>query len=74
MAWIEQRRRADGGLTAPEFAIDPAQFHDAFGADLPSEQTAVMAATQRPVADLCLFRALRSARLEVSAKLGSRGD
>jgi len=33
-----------------EFAIDPARFHDAFAADLPGEQAAVMAATQRPVA------------------------
>jgi pimeloyl-ACP methyl ester carboxylesterase len=39
-----------GGETAVEFAIDPAHFHDAFAADLPEEQTAVMAATQRPVA------------------------
>ena len=31
-------------------AIDPSKFHDAFAADLPLEQTAVMAATQRPVA------------------------
>jgi pimeloyl-ACP methyl ester carboxylesterase len=38
--------------TAVEFAIDPARFHDAFAADLPPEQTAVMAATQRPVAAL----------------------
>ena len=35
-----------------EFAIDPAKFHDAFAADRPAEQTAVMAATQRPVAEL----------------------
>ena len=34
-----------------EFAIDPAKFRDAFAADLPAEQTAVMAATQRPVAE-----------------------
>jgi pimeloyl-ACP methyl ester carboxylesterase len=40
----------DGGATAVEFAIDPAKFRDAFAADLPAEQTAVMAATQRPVA------------------------
>jgi hypothetical protein len=33
-----------------EFAIDPAKFHEAFAADLPGEQAAVMAATQRPVA------------------------
>jgi len=42
----------DGAATATEFAIDPAQFHDAFAADLPNEQSAVMAATQRPVAEL----------------------
>ena len=35
-----------------EFAIRPEAFHDAFAADLPPEQTAVMAATQRPVAEL----------------------
>jgi pimeloyl-ACP methyl ester carboxylesterase len=36
--------------TATEFAIDPALFREAFAADLPTEQAAVMAATQRPVA------------------------
>jgi pimeloyl-ACP methyl ester carboxylesterase len=41
----------DGATTAVEFAIDPAKFHDAFAADLPSKKTAVMAATQRPVAE-----------------------
>jgi hypothetical protein len=41
-----------GQETAVEFAIDPAKFHDAFAADLPAEQSAVMAATQRPVAEL----------------------
>ena len=39
-----------GSETAVEFAIDPEKFHDAFAADLPAEQSAVMAATQRPVA------------------------
>jgi pimeloyl-ACP methyl ester carboxylesterase len=39
-----------GTETAVEFAIDPAKFHDAFAADLPPQQAAVMAATQRPVA------------------------
>ena len=34
-----------------EFAIDTEKFHDAFVADLPEEQSAVMAATQRPVAE-----------------------
>ncbi|HVN61368.1 MAG TPA: alpha/beta hydrolase [Gaiellaceae bacterium] len=41
----------NGTDTATEFAIDPAKFRDAFAADLPAEQTAVMAATQRPVAE-----------------------
>jgi len=39
-----------GTETATEFAIDPALFREAFAADLPTAQTAVMAATQRPVA------------------------
>jgi pimeloyl-ACP methyl ester carboxylesterase len=42
----------EGQETAVEFAIDPAKFHDAFAADLLTEQTAMMAATQRPVAEL----------------------
>ena len=41
-----------GAETAVEFAINPAHFRDAFAADLPAEQTAVMAATQRPAAEL----------------------
>jgi pimeloyl-ACP methyl ester carboxylesterase len=40
-----------GGEPAVEFAVDPAKFHDAFAADLPAEQAAVMAATQRPIAE-----------------------
>jgi pimeloyl-ACP methyl ester carboxylesterase len=42
----------DGAETAVEFAIDPPKLHDAFAADLPAKQTAVMAATQRPAAEL----------------------
>src|SRR5260370_19801942 len=41
-----------GAQTAVEFAIHPARLHAAFAADLPPEQAAVMAATQRPVAEL----------------------
>ena len=41
-----------GAETAVEFAINPAHFHDAFAADLPTAQTALMAATQRPAAEL----------------------
>jgi pimeloyl-ACP methyl ester carboxylesterase len=41
----------NGGGTATEFAIDPAKLHDAFAGDLPPEQAALIAATQRPVAE-----------------------
>jgi pimeloyl-ACP methyl ester carboxylesterase len=46
-----------GQETATEFAIDPAKFRDAFAADLPAKQTAVMAATQRPVAETAFSEA-----------------
>jgi pimeloyl-ACP methyl ester carboxylesterase len=39
-----------GGETSVEFAINPALIQEAFAADLPAETTALMAATQRPVA------------------------
>jgi pimeloyl-ACP methyl ester carboxylesterase len=39
-----------GGATSVEFAINPAQIREAFAADLPPQTTALMAATQRPVA------------------------
>jgi pimeloyl-ACP methyl ester carboxylesterase len=42
----------DGAGTATEFAVDPAKLHDVFAADLPAQQAAVAAATQRPVAEL----------------------
>jgi pimeloyl-ACP methyl ester carboxylesterase len=38
------------GQTAVELLVDPARFHEVFAADLPAEQAAVLAATQRPVA------------------------
>jgi pimeloyl-ACP methyl ester carboxylesterase len=41
-----------GEETAAEFAIKPENIHDAFAADLPVKQTSVMAATQRPIAEL----------------------
>ena len=37
--------------TAVEFVINPANFHDAFAADLSPKEAALMAATQRPVAE-----------------------
>jgi pimeloyl-ACP methyl ester carboxylesterase len=50
-ALVTHNYPANGG-EATEFAIDPAKFRDAFAADLPREQTALMAATQRPIAEL----------------------
>ena len=47
----------DGGGTAVEFAIDAELFHESFAADLPAEQAALMAATQRPVAELAFSEA-----------------
>jgi len=41
-----------GGDPLVEFAIDPSKLQDAFAADLSAEQTAVMAANQRPVSEL----------------------
>jgi pimeloyl-ACP methyl ester carboxylesterase len=38
----------EGDATQVEVGIDPEKFHDAFAADLPVAETAVMAATQRP--------------------------
>jgi hypothetical protein len=43
---------ANGGEQAVEFAIDPARMQDVFAADLPADQVALMAATQRPAAEL----------------------
>ena len=42
----------EGAETAVEFMINPADRHDVFAADLPAEQTSLMAATQRPLSAL----------------------
>ena len=42
----------DGGETAGELVVDAAKFREVVAADLPAEQTAVMAATQRPISEL----------------------
>ena len=42
----------NGGDPGVEFAIDPAKIREAFAGDLPTEQTALLAATQRPAAAL----------------------
>ena len=41
----------NGAETAVEFAINPEKFHATFASDLPAAQSAMMAATQRPVAE-----------------------
>jgi pimeloyl-ACP methyl ester carboxylesterase len=41
-----------GQETAAEFRIDPERFHEVFAFDLSVDQTALMAATQRPLAEL----------------------
>lgn len=46
-----------GTETATEFTINPARLQEAFAADLPLAQTAVMAATQRPVSEFAFSEA-----------------
>jgi pimeloyl-ACP methyl ester carboxylesterase len=41
-----------GSATASEFSIDPAKLREAFAGDLSPEQTALLAATQRPASEL----------------------
>jgi pimeloyl-ACP methyl ester carboxylesterase len=47
----------NGSDTAVEFAINPAKLRQAFAADLPEAQTALLAATQRPVSELAFSEA-----------------
>jgi pimeloyl-ACP methyl ester carboxylesterase len=42
----------NGAETATEFVVDSAKFHAVFAADLPQEQAALMAATQRPISEV----------------------
>jgi pimeloyl-ACP methyl ester carboxylesterase len=42
-----------GSATAVELTIDPELYREAFAADLPEQETAVMSATQRPIAESC---------------------
>jgi pimeloyl-ACP methyl ester carboxylesterase len=42
----------EGQETAAEFTIDPEKIHEVFAADLSEEQSALMAATQRPLSEL----------------------
>jgi pimeloyl-ACP methyl ester carboxylesterase len=49
-ALVPQQYPTDGG-TGVELAIHPDKLRDAFAADLPAEHAALLAATQRPVAE-----------------------
>src|SRR3712207_2211923 len=40
-----------------EFTIDPASFHEVFCADLPAEQAAILAVSQRPLSEVKIGRA-----------------
>jgi pimeloyl-ACP methyl ester carboxylesterase len=50
----------NGSETATEFAIDPAKIAAAFSADLSDTQNAVLAATQRPIAEVAFGEPTRS--------------
>lgn len=50
----------DGSNPDVEFAIDPERLRDAFAADLPRERTAVLGATQRPVAEFAFSEPTRT--------------
>jgi pimeloyl-ACP methyl ester carboxylesterase len=43
---------ANGGEAPVELAINPAKLQEAFAGDLPAEHAALLAATQRPIAEL----------------------
>jgi pimeloyl-ACP methyl ester carboxylesterase len=49
-ALVQRTYPTDAGGTAIELYVDEAQFHDVFAGDLPATQSAVLAASQRPVA------------------------
>ncbi len=50
-ALVPRQYPTAGGGSATEFFIDPSKARDAFAGDLSDEQAALIAATQRPVAD-----------------------
>ena len=51
-ALVPRQYPAEDGGSATEFFIDPAKARDAFASDLSDQQAALIAATQRPVAEL----------------------
>jgi pimeloyl-ACP methyl ester carboxylesterase len=59
--------------TAVEFFVDPTKFRDVFAADLPTEQAAVLAGTQRPVAAAAFADIVQDARVAGHPLVGDRG-
>jgi len=51
-ALVPQHYPTTDGGQAVEFRLDPAKAHDAFAADLPAGQAALIGATQRPASEL----------------------
>jgi pimeloyl-ACP methyl ester carboxylesterase len=51
-ALVPHRYPTANGEMAVEFTVDPARIHEVFAEDLPDELTPLLAATQRPVAEL----------------------
>jgi pimeloyl-ACP methyl ester carboxylesterase len=51
-ALVSRHYPTGNGDAAVEFTVDPAKLHDVFAADLPDELTPLIAATQRPLAEL----------------------
>ncbi len=51
-AMVSRHYPTGNGEAAVEFSVDPARIHDVFAADLPDELTPLIAATQRPIAEL----------------------
>jgi pimeloyl-ACP methyl ester carboxylesterase len=51
-ALVQRHYPSADGEPAVEFVVDPERIHEVFAADLPAEAAAVLAATQRPIAEL----------------------
>ena len=63
-----------GAEPGAEFYIDPASFHEVFCADLPAEQAAVMAVSQRPGADVGFGEPTQDPGMEDTSVMGCGGD
>ena len=59
-----------GSAPTAEFIIDPASFHEVFCADLPAEQAAILAVSQRPLAGVSFGEPTAGSGLEVASHVG----